>query len=86
MYYEPRIFGFRVHAGATLARWQAEQRELMKDRLRSEGLDTGFEEEERAEQMEASDEEDENGGGGAGQDGGGIDDLFEGQGMVQIAR
>ena len=45
--YEPRIYGFKVHATAALARWQAEQREKMKERLRVEGLETGFEEEER---------------------------------------
>ncbi|KAK6368657.1 casein kinase 2 regulatory subunit [Lithohypha guttulata] len=40
--YEPRVFGFRVHAGAALARWQAEERTDMRKRLKDAniGLDT----------------------------------------------
>lgn len=41
--YEPRIYGFRVHASAALMRWQEERREEMKDRLRARALETGFE-------------------------------------------
>jgi casein kinase II subunit beta len=37
--YEPRIFGFRVHAAAALARWQDNDREMMKKRLRTVGKD-----------------------------------------------
>ena len=37
--YEPRIFGFRVHAAAALARWQDNDREIMKRRLRTVGRD-----------------------------------------------
>lgn len=51
--YEPRIFGFRVHATAALARWQEEKRVEMKDRVRGWGGDTGFVEE------DGSDVEDE---------------------------
>lgn len=35
--YEPRIFGFRVHASAALARWQADERADMRRRLRESG-------------------------------------------------
>lgn len=35
--YEPRIFGFRVHASAALARWQAEERVEMRKRLKDSG-------------------------------------------------
>lgn len=35
--YEPRIFGFRVHASAALARWQAEERVEMRKRLKESG-------------------------------------------------
>lgn len=69
--YEPRIYGFKVHASAALARWQVEQREKMKERLRAEGLETGFEDEEKEDEMDDSEGEEE------GQDG--IDDMFEGQ-------
>lgn len=78
--YEPRIYGFRVHAAAALARWQHEHREATKTRLKALGLDTGFEAEEREEELlveESDDEVDQ------GQDG--IDDMFEGQGMAQVA-
>lgn len=39
--YEPRIFGFRVHADAALARWQGEERMKMRNRLREAGADGG---------------------------------------------
>src|SRR5436305_2182292 len=35
--YEPKIFGFKVHAAAALARWQDNDREMMKRRLRAVG-------------------------------------------------
>jgi len=75
--YEPRIYGFRVHAAATLSRWQHEQRETLKTKLKAQGLTTGFEAEEREEEQEDSDEEADQG-----QDG--IDDMFEGQGMANV--
>ncbi|KAK0932544.1 casein kinase 2 regulatory subunit [Friedmanniomyces endolithicus] len=71
--YEPRIYGFRVHASAALMRWQEERREELKMRLRGKGMETGFEEEddegeeEVSEEVEVEGEED------------GIDDMFEGQ-------
>jgi len=37
--YEPRIFGFKVHAAAALARWQDRERESTKRRLRNVGTD-----------------------------------------------
>lgn len=54
--YEPRVFGFKVHAAAALSRWQSEQRDHMKDRMKTLKLDTGFEDED--EDLE-EDEEDE---------------------------
>ncbi|KAK5722417.1 casein kinase 2 regulatory subunit [Elasticomyces elasticus] len=74
--YEPRIYGFRVHASAALMRWQEERREEMKQRLRGRGMETGFEGEE--EEIEEADEEGE-GVGGDDQ----IDDMFEGAAAVQ---
>lgn len=68
--YEPRVFGFRVHASAALARWQAAEKDKMAERLSAEGLETGFEAEE-GEFDEGSSE--------GGEDG--IDDMFEGGGM-----
>jgi casein kinase II subunit beta len=35
--YEPKIFGFKVHAAAALARWQDNDREKMKRRLKAVG-------------------------------------------------
>lgn len=69
--YEPRIYGFRVHASAALMRWQEEKREEMKDRLRMRNMDTGFEDEDEGLDGEESeiDEVDES------QEG--IDDMFE---------
>ena len=71
--YEPRIYGFRVHASAALIRWQEETRELMKGRLKRVGLETDFEDEDDGED-EIESEEDE-----VGEEKDGIDDMFEGQ-------
>src|SRR4051794_6525787 len=69
--YEPRVFGFRMHAAAALARWQAEQREQMKDRLKQLRIETGFEEED--EELESEEEDDDMD----------IGDGFEHGGLVQ---
>jgi casein kinase II subunit beta len=37
--YIPRIFGFKVHPAAALARWQDEEREEMKKRIRTAGVE-----------------------------------------------
>lgn len=37
--YEPKIFGFKVHAAAALARWQAGERLEMRHRLKEAGFD-----------------------------------------------
>jgi len=63
--YEPRVFGFKVHASAALARWQAVEKEKLAERLSNEGLETGFE----AEEGEVDDGSSE-----GGEDG--IDDMF----------
>ncbi|KAI1578348.1 SKB2, Casein kinase II, beta subunit [Pyrenophora tritici-repentis] len=34
--YEPRVFGFKVHSAAALARWQADKKDEMKDRLKKQ--------------------------------------------------
>ena len=62
--YEPRVFGFKVHAAAALSRWQADQRDAMKDRLKGLKIETGFEEED--EELDEDDEEDEEMEGGEG--------------------
>nr|POE47505.1 casein kinase ii subunit beta-2 [Quercus suber] len=71
--YEPRIYGFRVHASATLMRWQEERREGMKERLRSSAVETGFEEEDEGEEDIESEEDDIE------EEQDGIDDMFEGR-------
>ena len=77
--YEPRIYGFRVHASAALMRWQEERRESLKERLRGRGVETGFEEEDEGEVgVESLVDED-----GEGEEDG-IDDMFEVPGVVQI--
>lgn len=71
-HYEPKLYGFRVHAAAALARWQEDRRDEMKARLRDAGVDAGYE----AEEMEEEDEDESALEGEAQQDG--IDDMFEG--------
>ena len=55
--YEPRVFGFRVHAAATLMRWQEQQRDGMKDRVKRAGLEPSFKEDETELDEEMDDEE-----------------------------
>ena len=40
--YEPKVFGFRVHAAAALQRWQDKRREEMLGRLKDVGIDNPF--------------------------------------------
>lgn len=40
--YVPRVYGFKVHASAALIRWQDQQREDMRRRLRKMDVDSGF--------------------------------------------
>jgi len=40
--YEPRIFGFRVHASAALARWQDRYRADMIERLEGAGIEVKY--------------------------------------------
>lgn len=78
--YESRIYGFRVHAAAALARWQEDRRQEMVLRLKEAGVETGFEAEDGEEGGEEGGEEEEDE-----EPEEGIDDMFEGQGMAQIA-
>jgi casein kinase II subunit beta len=48
--HEPRVFGFRVHACAALARWQDRQRDDMKARLKQFGLESPFVEDQESEE------------------------------------
>lgn len=57
--YEPKIYGFKVHASATLARWQDLKREEMKIRLKKLGLPPGFEEEDSQDGLEELDDDDD---------------------------
>lgn len=56
--YEPRIYGFRVHAAAALARWQDNQREEMRLRLQRFDVEGKFIEDAESED-EAVDYEEE---------------------------
>lgn len=78
--YVPRVFGFKLHAAAALARWQDRKRDEMVNRLREEGIEKVFVEDEGNQgddDMEDDDDDDEEGmrdleagdAGGAGGDG-----------------
>ncbi|KAK4694217.1 casein kinase II subunit beta, partial [Lecanoromycetidae sp. Uapishka_2] len=56
--YQPRIFGFKVHAAAALERWQSGKREEMQERLKEIGMDKCFKEDVELEddEMEEDDE------------------------------
>ncbi|BCS25747.1 casein kinase II subunit beta family protein [Aspergillus puulaauensis] len=55
--YEPRIYGFRVHASAALARWQDRYREETRARLRDAGVEVKYAEDDEDDERE--DDEDE---------------------------
>ncbi|EDN06815.1 casein kinase II beta 2 subunit [Histoplasma mississippiense (nom. inval.)] len=50
--YDPRVFGFRVHASAALSRWQNRKRDEMKVRLRKHKLENPFVEDREFEEDE----------------------------------
>lgn len=61
--YEPKIYGFRVHALAALARWQDRYREDMKGRLKEAGVEVKYAEDtdddEREDMSDGSDDEEQ---------------------------
>ena len=54
--YEPKIFGFKVHAAAALQRWQESQRQALTKRLKETGIEGVFKEDE---ELMIEDDEDE---------------------------
>lgn len=54
--YEPKVFGFRVHAAAALQRWQDGKREDMQGRLKGVGLENAFVEDTQDFEEEMQDE------------------------------
>lgn len=66
--YIPRVYGFKVHAAAALIRWQNNQRDEMRRRLRKMDVDTGFKDgEDELEGDEDDDIEEDEELGGAGE-------------------
>ncbi|KAI9793328.1 MAG: casein kinase 2 regulatory subunit [Piccolia ochrophora] len=59
--YEPRIYGFKVHAAAALMRWQDVQRDEMLERLRKLRIESGFEDTPSALGDEEEEDEEEDG-------------------------
>jgi casein kinase II subunit beta len=57
--YEPKIYGFKVHASASLSRWQDVKREEMKGRLKKLGIPSGFEEEVEEDGVDELDDDDD---------------------------
>lgn len=57
--YEPRIYGFRVHAAAALARWQDTRREELQARLREFRIEHRFIEESDSDEVDSDEEEEE---------------------------
>ncbi len=59
--YEPKIYGFKVHAAAALMRWQDLRKEEMKERLRKLKIDDGFEDDGDDDEGESEFDEDADG-------------------------
>lgn len=64
--YEPKVFGFKVHAAAALERWQTARREEMQARLKEVGFGAVFKEdiESAGEDVMEEEEDDIEGGDG----------------------
>lgn len=78
--YEPRVFGFRVHAAAALGRWQDRFREDMQERLKEVGVEAKFAEESEAEDDDSEEETEEDDDGF-----GGKNDVKDSKVQVEIA-
>ena len=57
--YEPKVYGFKLHAAAALQRWQERRREEMQQRMRSIGVEKIFTEDKDNDGEEAESEEGE---------------------------
>ncbi|KAK5634737.1 hypothetical protein RRF57_010451 [Xylaria bambusicola] len=57
--YIPRVYGFKVHAAATLIRWQNSQRADMLRRLRKLEVESGFKEDMGGDDLDEEEDEDE---------------------------
>ncbi|CAG8972314.1 hypothetical protein HYALB_00001716 [Hymenoscyphus albidus] len=57
--YSPRIYGFKVHAPATLIRWQHSERDEMRKRLRKLEIESGFKDDEEDVAEDSEEEEEE---------------------------
>lgn len=57
--YIPRVYGFKVHAPATLIRWQSARRDELRKRLRRLGIESGFNEQDVELDEDDSGEDDE---------------------------
>lgn len=55
--YEPKVFGFKVHAAAALQRWQDARREEMVGRLKGVGIENPFGGEVESAPMEEEDDD-----------------------------
>jgi hypothetical protein len=58
--YVPRIYGFRVHAPATLIRWQESMRDDMRVRLKKVDVEIGFTDDDDSE-IDVGDDDDADG-------------------------
>lgn len=55
----PRCYGFKVHAPAALERWQVEEREKMRRRLKRQEIEPGFRDDGDVEDDDEDDDDDE---------------------------
>ncbi|MCJ1423350.1 casein kinase 2 regulatory subunit [Sticta canariensis] len=64
--YEPKVFGFKVHAAAALERWQSARREEMQTRLKEVGFGAVFKEDTESAGEDVMEEEEDDVEGGDG--------------------
>lgn len=54
--YEPKVFGFKLHAAAAVSRWQDIRREELVNRLKADGIESVFVEEEDLDEEDMDDD------------------------------
>lgn len=57
--YEPKVFGFKLHAAAALQRWQEDRRDEMVKGLKREKIEFGFVEDIFSDESSGEEEEDD---------------------------
>ena len=70
--YEPKIYGFKVHAAAALMRWQSSHRNSLLSNLKEQGIESPFKEDAAAAMDDPMDDDED-----AEEEGNIVEDMIE---------